>query len=39
VPVYKKVKKRTNKGYELLIYPNGSKYWYLNGINVPEKKI
>jgi len=34
MPVYKKVKKRTNKGnkgYELLIYPDGSKYWYKDG--------
>jgi len=31
MPVYKKVKKRTNKGnkgYELLRHPEGSKYWY-----------
>jgi len=31
MPEYKKVKKLTNKGYELLIYPNGTKYWYKDG--------
>jgi hypothetical protein len=31
LPIYKEVSELTEKGYELIEWPNGNKYWYLNG--------